>query len=200
MAEIGNRANGFVLLTCDTRGEGGLRCIPIPAGVSYLRVVRGRPRLTKKRPPRGGAGFLIEPLSLGHRAALLLLTAPGHRARRNGTAAPRAAVRVEGDQRHLDGTAGAAHVSRRRRRLVGPPAKEIVGSACPICLARFREDTTGACCGHCGQPLHLEGEDRGEERLDCALVSPLCPYCQREMDSPHQAGLTYVPEGMEVRT
>jgi len=187
----------FVLLIPDGTSAGALRAVRVPKGVSYVRMGR-RLRVTKKAPKAGMACGALEPVRSGRRDRLLLLAAPGGRVRRNGAPAPQVVLLAEGDQVQWPDSRGICHVSRLSGRQVETVSADLVGSICPVCLTPFRDGTTVLRCAFCGQPLHLEAEDKGDERLDCARVCSACPTCQREVLLPSPTGLTYVPAGMEA--
>lgn len=188
--------------TRDTAGGNGeeappkFEAIDVPAGVSYLEVKGGRARLWKKAPGAKSA-VAVEPLELARRSALILVSPKDQRVRVNGQIAPRVTVIAEKDQVQLAGAETVLHATRYTRSSVGPPPAECIGKKCPICRVKFTADTTVYVCSNCGQALHAEGPEKGEDRLECASLTSNCPTCQEPVTVNVSEGYTYVPQELE---
>jgi hypothetical protein len=134
---------------------------------------------------------VFEPIAGGRGETLLMLNAPGSRARVNGVPAPLVAPLSIGDQVAVDAHS-VLHVSRLQSVAPVHPPAGIVGTTCEICLVPFTAKTLVVRCPYCGNARHMEGEDVPEEdRLVCASFGA-CPHCQAEL--PASDGYAYWPE------
>jgi hypothetical protein len=132
----------------------------------------------------------FEPLTVGRRTSLLMLSPPGVEARVNDRPSPRVAVLGVGDQLQVGQT--VLHVTRFREIAVGPPTSELLGRRCGVCRVPFDESTT-VYVHECGTPMHLEPESTpAEERLQCALLGGSCPNCGEPISL--ESGYSYLPE------
>jgi hypothetical protein len=170
--------------------------LEVPPGVSYLRYEGGRPELTADAPATGKA-FVVEPLELGHRPVLVVVSPQGDRVRVNGQIAPRVTIVAETDEMQLDGAETVLYATCYRRSTIGPPPAESIGEICPICRTPFVQATTVYVCPGCGQALHLEGPERGAERLECARMTSTCPTCYEPVNVDLSDGYSYVPAELE---
>ena len=166
-----------------------LPLLEVPAGVTHLAPTREPLALVRRRPR--AAAVVLEPLQVGGRSRLLLLTPTSLRARLNGQAAPIVALLRVGDQLQLDARA-ILHVTEYRGAGAVSPSPELVGSPCGVCRLPLTAETSVYICGGCGLPLHLEGPPKPEsDRLECALFGD-CPSCGTEVRTA--SGLVWLPE------
>ena len=176
------------------RTAADLPVLAVPAGVTQLAPDRDPLALVPAAQagsdePAAGA-LVLEPVTVGGRARLLLLTPAGLHARLNGAAVPALALLEVGDQLQLGGRAVLHVTEYRRAGAVSPPAK-LVGSPCGVCRLPLTAETTVHIC-RCGLPLHLEGPPKPEsERLECALFGD-CPTCGSEVRT--EGGHAWLPE------
>jgi hypothetical protein len=137
----------------------------------------------------GSRALRFEPLTVGRRAALLMLSPPGVEARVNDRPSPRLAVLGVGDQLQIGET--VLHLTRYREFAVGPPTPELLGRRCGVCRVPF-DESTQVYVHECGAPMHLEPESKpANERLECALLGN-CPNCEEPIIM--QSGYAYLPE------
>ena len=158
-------------------------------------------RLHLSREPRDGAVY-IEParLSRDARDPVLVLAAPGVRARINGIVAPAVSVLREGDILSIAarGALASARVETEVRPYVGPPRAGDAGRNCSLCLAPIAasapdessasgtaatdpDPTTAPAlifeCPFCETVvLHVHAVIDGEI-LECARLTGSCPSC-----------------------
>ena len=131
----------------------------------------------------------FEPLTVGRRAALLMLSPPGVEARVNDRPAPRLAVLDVGDQLQLGET--VLHLTRYTEFAVGPPTPELLGRRCGVCRVPFDENTQ-VYVHSCGSAMHMEPESKpAAERLECAALGA-CPDCEQPVVM--QSGYETLPE------
>ncbi len=125
------------------------------------------------------------------RRELLMMTPPGSSIRLNGLPAPIAAPLALADEIALD--AGLTlHVSRFHRATAMAPPPSLVGKICSVCMVPFSTETRVLLCAHCGESLHLEGEEiPSDRRLECARLGA-CPTCHNDL--PEEDGLVYWPK------
>jgi hypothetical protein len=141
------------------------------------------------RGARSTRALYFEPLTVGRRASLLMLSPPGVDARVNDRPSPCVAVLEVGDQLQVGET--VLHVSRFREFTVGPPSAELLGQRCGVCRVPFVESTQ-VYVHECGTPMHMEPESKpAAERLECAALGD-CPNCEQPIVM--QSGYSYLPE------
>lgn len=186
--------NGWRLLV--DRLAGGARCelepLAVPRGISYLTATSGGERLSiASRPPRRGDPLLVlEGIEFRGRPRLLALCPSEDAVRLNGAPAPALAALDVKDELQLDART-VLHVTRYRKPYVGPPPEGLVGKDCPVCRTPIESDTTVCLCVNCAAGLHLEGEERGDDRLECARLES-CPACGETLRLDE--GYAFVPE------
>jgi hypothetical protein len=176
------------------RREGGsFTDVAIEHGVSTLDLesFASDPRLSQggRDGRRSTRALYFEPLSVGRRASLLMLSPPGVEARVNDRPSPRIAVLEVGDQLQVGET--VLHVTRYREFVVGPPSAELLGQRCGVCRVPF-DESTQVYVHECGTPMHMEPESKpAAERLECAVLGD-CPNCEQPIVT--QSGYSYLPE------
>jgi hypothetical protein len=175
------------------RDASALTEVPIALGVSTLdlETFASDPRLSSDR--RGGTrstrALHFEPLSVGGRPSLLMLTPPLAEVRLNDRPAPRVAVLDVGDQLQIGQT--VLHLTRYRQFEVGPPSPEQLGRRCGVCRVPF-DESTKIYVHDCGEAMHMEDGSRpAGDRLECAALGA-CPKCERPVS--FQSGYLYTPE------
>ena len=166
-----------------------LPVLELPPGVSHLLPARESLALSARKPRR--PALTMEPVVLGGRPRLLLLTPPSLDARLNGQALPLLALLTLGDQLQL-GPRHLLHLTEYRTGGIVRPDSQLQGQLCGVCRLPLTADTQVYLCGGCGLPLHLEGAPKPEaERLECALFGD-CPSCGSEVQTA--SGYLFQPE------
>jgi hypothetical protein len=165
----------------------------VARGVSTLDMesFASHPRLSGDR-RRGGwstRAIYFEPLVVGGKPSLLMLTPPLVEARVNDRPAPRVAVLNVGDQLQIGQT--VLHLTRYRRFELAPPTPEAIGQRCGVCRVAF-DDSTQIYVHDCGEAMHMEdGSKPAGERLECAALGA-CPKCEKPIE--FESGFLYYPE------
>jgi hypothetical protein len=192
--EQGNRGMGQ---------EGGNHCqdtpspnydyLEIPDGTSYLAVEKSeRPRLIAKPGVKTSELFVLETIWESRPPQLLVLTPQGRSLMINGGPGPPVALLREKDEVAFESFSEyVAHVTLFNRTQIGSTPDHAIGKKCPICRTSFDNGTTVYLCAGCGEPLHCEGEEQGQDRLDCARICSKCPICTTPIVT--QPGYTYMP-------
>jgi hypothetical protein len=166
------------------RGTAEAACVDplvIQPGVNHLVQKRGRrPRLVSRAPQKLAGVFGLQQV-MQNGGPCLLLVCPGEgRAWVNGTPAPSIVLLADGDEVQFDPHSPfLVHVTVFSRVYIGPARAREAGRDCRFCRTSFLPGSRVYVCHSCGQPLHLEGDERPEdERLQCALLCSVCPSCE----------------------
>ena len=141
---------------------------------------------------RGAASCCIEPVEVGGRPRLLMLTcATAEPLRVNGHAAPRVCLLEEGDQILLSDDT-LLHLTVYNRPPIGPADDEVIGRECLLCRTRLLKGSTVYTCA-CGALFHFHFSQNGaEEPLECAKLIPECTRCLQSIVLTE--GFAHVPD------
>jgi hypothetical protein len=169
-----------------------LPALTVPAKPAWLVSSPGMPpRLTRIKPRKKAAAFLVEPVMQRSQLRLLLICPQERRVRLNGIIAPRFVVLKEKDCIHMPSDV-ALHVTIFNRPCVGPVSTKFVGKECPICRVPFAAGVRSYTCA-CGAAMHCES-DGTTDVLQCAQLcsGSGCPVCQKPVVL--KQGYSYLPE------
>lgn len=190
MIEAANRATGG-----KNNGQiGALPHLEVPQETGCLTFDGNGEAALGPQPEGSTDGFVVEPILSNHQSYLMMLSQGSERLRVNGHPAPPVAILSERDHIQVDDQL-ALHVTMFHRPDIGPPAPELIGKICPVCLTPFTAEppTIVYRCWSCGCVAHCEGEEKPEDdRLECIKLSPSCPSCGVPVIMTH--GYTYMPE------
>ena len=155
--------------------------LDVPAHVTYLTAPNGRAAAFESRAPRREPSLLFEPVRVGSRRRLLLLTPNSVGLRINGFPAPRVALLRVGDELTLDATT-SLRVGEYRCLSLARPSGDVVGQLCGGCRTPVAAEMFAYLCD-CGVLLHCERPPK-PDRLECALLASECPSCRDKLPSP----------------
>jgi hypothetical protein len=166
----------FHLVIDPEPAKGASGYIPVPAGAVQLAA---SPLGLVPLVEQDIDGIVLEPITRDHQNFLMLKSHGEERLRLNGQPAPIIAILAERDHLQLDDETGL-HLTLFHRPRIEPPAPELIGKPCPVCLTPFTSDppTLVYYCPRCNGATHCEGSDQpSEDRLECIQLSPTCPLC-----------------------
>ena len=169
------------------RGEAGGRParIPVPPGLSRLREDGRMLPLPEAEQPDGDAARVVEPLLLGGRPRLLVVSGDGSTnaagaARLNGRPAPLVCLLEVGDQLLLPGGTLLRLAVFHPSRIAAPTADQ-AGHKCALCRTPIGSGGRIYACPT-GCLLHFEAEPGTAAPLECAKVGDSCPVCRRRIE------------------
>jgi hypothetical protein len=209
MSQQAGQSFEFVVQSLASSGGGPDRkalSLPVPPGVSSLRLTPGGPRLAARdgfEPELDPSAAVVEAVQgRGRQPALLFAPPTDGGALVNGVPCPPLALLSAADQVQLGDF--VFHLAVFSRPQVGPVPAEFVGrKSCPICRLRFTQGQRVYLCSNCGSTaLHIAGPvgeaagtepaDDGSAELDCVRLCSECPSCSAPISLAE--GYTHYPD------